>query len=226
MLASFYVLDCKQEPAYTTSNQMNMVLREDYQLLGSWAAGDGEAGNQLIERHFDPVYRFFRYKARDADVEDLVQQTFLACLEAHTRYESRSSLVTYLLAIARNQLFNYYRSQRREPMSDRRSSLGDLRTSPTGAIAKLEDTSLLLAALQQVPLDTQIILELAYIEELAGDEIAAVLGIAVGAVHTRLHRARQSLRESLRALAPDRVALAERLQECGLRTHGARASST
>jgi RNA polymerase sigma-70 factor (ECF subfamily) len=199
--------------------RMHIVLREDHQLLSSWAAGDEEAGNQLIERCFDPVYRFFRNKTRDADVEDLVQQTFLACLEAHARYESRSSLVTFLLAIARNQLFNYYRSHRREQITSRISSLVDLKTSPTGAVAKLEDMQLLIEALLRVPLDAQVILELAYVEELAGGEIAEVLGIAVGAVHTRLHRARQSLRESLSSLAPDRVALAERLRE--LRTEDA-----
>jgi RNA polymerase sigma-70 factor (ECF subfamily) len=181
--------------------------------LASWAAGNGEAGNQLIERYFDPVYRFFRTKTRDADVEDLVQQTFLACLEAHARYQARSSLITFLFAIARNQLFNYYRSHRREPLSDCMSSQVDVRTSPSGALAKLEDARLLVEALLRIPMDAQVILELAHVEGLPASEIAEVLGIAVGAVHTRLHRARQSLRDSVRALAPDRVAVAERLRE-------------
>jgi RNA polymerase sigma-70 factor (ECF subfamily) len=185
----------------------------DLELLAIWAGGDGEAGNQLIERHFAVVYRFFRNKVLDADIEDLAQQTFLACLEGRARFGARSSLVTFLLGIARNQLFNYYRRRRRESVGGPVSSLLDLATSPTGAVARLEDARLLIEALLQVPLDVQVILELAYVEGMAGNEIAEVLGIAAGAVHTRLHRARESLRESLRTLAPDRIALAERVGE-------------
>jgi RNA polymerase sigma factor (sigma-70 family) len=182
----------------------------DVELLSAWAAGDAEAGNQLIERHFGLVHRFFRNKVVEADIEDLVQQTFLGCLEAHTRYDGRASVTTFVLAIARNQLFNYYRERRRSPVAERSGSVRDDATSPTGVVARLEDERLLLEALRQISLDAQVVLELTYAEGLASDEVAQVLGVSEGTLHTRLHRARESLRECVRVLAPDRVALVER----------------
>ncbi|HKU41561.1 MAG TPA: sigma-70 family RNA polymerase sigma factor [Polyangiales bacterium] len=180
--------------------------------MAAWAGGDGEAGNQLIERHIALVCRFFRNKVALADVEDLVQQTFLGCLEAHTRYDGRASMTTFILAIARNQLFNYYRERRRSPLAER-TSIRDEATSPTGALARLEDERLLLEALRQVPLDAQVLLELTYGEGMAGNEAAEVLGVSPSTLHTRLHRARENLRERVRELAPDRVALVEHARE-------------
>jgi len=181
----------------------------DAELLDAWAAGDRDCGDTFIERYFDVVYRFFGNKVVHVDVEDLVQQTFVACLEARSRYDARAKFATFLLGIARNQLYTYYRKRRREPSGLVASSVRDLATSPTGAVARLEDERLLLEALRNVPIEAQVVLELAYLEGLTGDEIAEVLGIARNAVHVRLHRARENLRESLRELAPDRVALAE-----------------
>ena len=188
---------------------MSADATSDSTLLAAWAAGDGEAGNQFIERHFGLVCRFFRNKVADPDVEDLVQQTFLGCLEAHGRYDGRASVTTFLLAIARNQLFSYYRERRRSPNAEQRT-VRDNATSPTGAVARLEDQRLLLEALRLVPLDAQVLLELAYHEGLPSAEIAGVLGVSASTLHTRLHRARESLRERVRELAPDRVALVER----------------
>jgi RNA polymerase sigma factor (sigma-70 family) len=183
----------------------------DRGLLATWAAGDADAGDELVERHFGLVCRFFTNKVPQPDIEDLVQQTFLGCLEAHDRYDGRASVATFLLAIARNQLFGYYRERRRSPLSER-ATVRDEATSPTGVVARLEDERLLLAALRLVPLDAQVLLELTYHEGLPSSEIAEVLGVSAGTFHTRLHRARESLRDRLRELAPDRVALVERAE--------------
>jgi RNA polymerase sigma factor (sigma-70 family) len=181
----------------------------DRDVLAAWAAGDSEAGNQLIERHFGLLCRFFSNKVAEADIEDLVQQTFLGCLESHGRFDGRASVATFVLGIARNQLFSYYRERRRSPIAER-GTVRDDATSPTGLVARLEDQRLLLAALRLIPLDAQVLLELTYKEGLPGSEIAEVLGVSASTLHTRLHRARESLRERMRELAPDRVALVER----------------
>ena len=177
----------------------------DEQLLSAWADGDNAAGTALVDRHFERVSQFFRNKV-GAEIEDLVQQTFLACVEARSRYEHRSSFVTFLLGIARNQLFNFYKSRRREPVDVTISSVRDLGTSPSGALARRDDERLLADALQRVSLDAQTILELAYWDGLDGPEIAEVLVVPLNTAYTRLRRARESLRAQLRALAPDHPA--------------------
>lgn len=168
----------------------------DAELLERWGEGSDAAANELIERHFALVYRFFCRKV-GSESEDLIQQTFLACIEARARYEGRASFKTFLLAIARNQLLSYYARTPRGVSDAALSSVRDLGTSPTGAIARREDERLLVEALQQIPLDAQILLELVYWEGLGVVEVAAVLAVPVNTVYTRLRRAKLALRDKL-----------------------------
>ena len=183
---------------------MSGTAATDGEVLAQWSAGSRVAGNELIERHFDTVHRFFRNKV-GSDIEDLMQQTFLACVEARTRYQGQASFKTFLLAIARNQLFTHYSKRRRE--------VHDLGTSPTGVLAKREDEHLLSEALRRVPLDAQVVLELAYWEGMDGAEIAQVLEVPLNTAYSRLRRAKLTLLDRLRDLAPDRVDLDEMVGE-------------
>lgn len=183
---------------------------DDGELLAAWSAGDRGAANSLIERHFAIVYRFFATKV-DRELDDLVQQTFLACLEARDRFERRSSFVGFLLGIARNLLFNHYRRKQRSPVAFATSSIRDDATSPSEVVARHEDEALLNEALRRIPVESQIVLELTYWEGLAGQEVAAALGTPVATIYTKLHRARECLRTRLVELSPDRAALADAL---------------
>ncbi len=181
--------------------------RRDFELLERWRGGDDAAGNTLFERHFRSVNRFFRSKV-DGGVEDLVQATFLSCVEGRDRFEGRSSFRGYLFGIARNRLLLWYRQRRRDPVDAEAASAVDLGASPSRAIAGREEERLLLLALRRLALDHQITLELFYWEELKGHELAEVLGISPHTVRSRLSRARQALREAVERVAAD-PALAE-----------------
>ena len=147
----------------------------DAVLFTQWAEGSRTAGAALVERYFETVHRFFRTKA-SLEIDDMVQQTFLGCLEARERFRAESSFKTFLLAIARNQLFKHYRRLRdRSDFSP--SALRDLGTSPSGLAAKRQDEMLLAEALDRLPRGTRLILELAYWEELDGAAIAQVLEV-------------------------------------------------
>lgn len=182
----------------------------DIELLAAWSAGCRTSGETLIERYLLVVHRFFRTKVQ-GDVEDLVQQTFLGCLEARERYQGHASFKTFLLAIARHQLLAHYR-RARKTAAFTISSLADHATSPTGSIAKRQDQRLLADAFQRVSLDAQLILELAYWEGLDGSDIARVLDVPLNTAYSRLHRAKQALRARLQELAPDREELSRALQ--------------
>ena len=181
---------------------MDRAAQSDNSLLAAWVAGSPDAGNELIERHFLLVHRFFHNKV-GVGLDDLVQQTFLGCFEAAHRYEERASFKTFLLAIARNQLYRHYRQQRNQRLDFSSRSARDLGASPTGATAQREMERLLLQALQRIPLEAQVILELLYWEDMSTAEIGTVLEVPVNTVYSRLHRARQSLRRVLAELAPD-----------------------
>lgn len=182
-----------------------MSAPNDVELFTRWRAGDNAAGSALIKRHFAALHRFFATKARGQE-EDLIQTTFVACVEARDAFRGESSFRTYLFKLARLQLFTHYRKVYRKADLDFTStSIRDLGTSPSGALLRREERELLEIALQQVPVDQQIALELTYWEELAAPDVANVLGIPENTVYSRLRRAKGHLRDALARLseAPD-----------------------
>ena len=139
-----------------------------------------------------------------SDVDDLVQRTFLGCVEARTRYQQRASFKTFLFSIARNQLYRYYRDRKHGDNSRLDvtiTSIRDLGTSPTGALAGRQHERLLLEALQHLPLDTQVLVELAYWEEFGVDELSAIFEVPTNTIYSRIGRARRQLRDKLAVLA-------------------------
>jgi RNA polymerase sigma-70 factor (ECF subfamily) len=169
----------------------------DIELLERWREGDNAAGGALIKRHFAMLHRFFSSKARGQE-EDLIQTTFVACVEARDAFRGDSSFKTYLFRLARFQLLMHYRkTYRTRDIDFTTTSVCDLGTSPSGALVRREESELLSRALQLLPVDQQIALELTYWEGLAAKEVAEVLGIAENTVYSRLHRAREHVREAL-----------------------------
>ena len=173
---------------------------DDGELLQAWRAGDRPAGERLVARHFRTVYGFFRNKL-EADVEDLVQRTFLRCLEARDAFRGEGTFRAYLLAIARNELFAYFRGRgvRLDP-HDTSASVIDTGTRPSVALDRRREHRLLVRALRSLPLDEQILLELFYFEEMPGPELAVVLEVPEGTVRTRLRRARALLEKAVTEL--------------------------
>lgn len=173
----------------------------DAELLRAWSAGDRAAGESLFDRHFESVARFFRNKA-DGAHDDLIQQTFLGCVEALPRFRADSSFRTFLFAVARNQLSKHYRQRRveRERLDFGTHSVHDLASSPSAVVARGEQQRWVLDALRRIPIDSQIALELHYWEEMTAAEIAEVLELPLGTAKTRLRRARQLLEAELAEL--------------------------
>ncbi len=146
-----------------------------------------------MQAHFDAVYRFFVNKA-PAQAEDLTQETFLAVVEGKDRVRDREALRAYVFAVARRRLFRHWRSRStREPETSSTEELCGGDTSLSDALARHQEQKLLLKALRQLPLPTQIVLELAYFEGMTDRELAAVEGIPVGTLKSRLRKARADL---------------------------------
>jgi RNA polymerase sigma-70 factor (ECF subfamily) len=172
----------------------------DLELLDRWCRGDRAAGNELFRRHFEAVHRFFANKVdAPADVDELVQETFLGCTTSRDRFRKQSSFRTYLFAIARVVLKVHWRGKRRsdEAIDFDEVSVAALSTSAGTRLARAEARQRLLAALRELPLEQQVLLELRYWEELEAEQLAEVFEIEPATTRSRLHRARQALRERL-----------------------------
>ncbi len=176
-----------------------MSQTSDIQLLDSWREGDLRAGDQLFSRHFAAIHRFFRNKVAADMLEDLVQQTFMACVEGRERFRQDSKFKTYLFGAAHNLLRDHYRKNRRRPaqLDFSRSSAADLAAGPSTLVGKRREERLLLEALRRIPLDSQVVLELYYWEEMSASQTAAVLELPEGTVRGRVRRAKQLLRDEL-----------------------------
>jgi RNA polymerase sigma factor (sigma-70 family) len=168
----------------------------DYDLLDLWRSGDHGAGQDLFQRHFDAIYGFFETKC-EADADELVQATFLACLRAKDQFRKESSFRTYLFTIARHELYRVLRTRQRdgERLDFALSSIAELVSTPATRIGRNQEHQRLVAALRRLPVDQQTLLELHYWEEMEIAELAAVFEAPAVTIRTRLHRARHALRE-------------------------------
>lgn len=172
-------------------------MADDLTLLQAWREGDAASGRRLVERHFAAMYRFFANKV-STDVDDLIQDTFLACVEGRDRFEGSSSFRTFLFAIARNKLFRHWRD--RKPGATPDWSVSRMaESSPTAAdvLAQGAEQRLLLRTLRTLPLDLQVLIELSYFEGLTDREVGIVMELPIGTVKSRLRKGRQLLHERM-----------------------------
>jgi len=172
-------------------------VSNDAELLEAWRSGDQASGEQLFERHFDALYRFFYNKARADALDDLVQETFAACVAAKRPLDRPTGFRSYLLGIARHKLVDSYRDQGRAAVEMLRAC--DLGVDPVDAAEQNQERRMLLRALRRLPLESQVLLELAYWEGLKDRELGEVYSCPVGTVKSRLRKARLLLRDAIDA---------------------------
>lgn len=179
-------------------------MASDDELLTAWRAGDGAAGEQLFDRYFAALTRFFRNKVHDR-ADDLIQQTVLGLLEAKDNFRGEGTFRSFVFGVAYNVLRSHCRGQLRdaERFDDAVTTLGDLGASPAELLADKREQRLLLSALRRIPVQHQVLLELYFWEPLGAKEIAAVLGVPEGTVRTRLRRAKTLVGEQIEQLSSD-----------------------
>ncbi|HEU5059975.1 MAG TPA: sigma-70 family RNA polymerase sigma factor [Kofleriaceae bacterium] len=184
-------------------------MQADLELLAAWASGDAGAGREFYGRYAQRIARFFARKLPD-EAADRVQRTFLKCLEVVKAGREVGDPGALLFAIARNELHDALRARMRD--RDRfdpdEVTLEQLGTAPPDRLARRQEQATLLRALRQLPIDDQLALELYYWEDMPMERIGQVLGISRTAAVSRVHRARQLLRDLIGRLqaAPDVIA--------------------
>lgn len=164
--------------------------------------GREEAFLALFDEHHLPLFRFaYRLTGSAADAEDIVQESFLGLLRADCRYDAgRASLRCYLFGAVRNQALKRYRDT--EPADgEGAAALVERRTPESDAMrGELEDS--VVRAMMRLPQSQRAVLILAHYEQVPLAEIAAAMELELGAVKSRLQRARASMRQLLAVYAP------------------------
>lgn len=175
----------------------------DAELLDAWREGEGAAGEQLFARYYNLIERFFLNKVGPERVGDLVQDTFMACVEGRDRVHDPNRFRGYMLSVAYNVFCKHLRGRYREgvqvDLDD--TSLVELEPSPSAVVAAHKEQRLLLEGLRAIPVNYQVVLELHYWEQLSTREIAAVLSVPAATVRSRLQRARDALEAAMASIA-------------------------
>lgn len=180
------------------------MVDEDGELLQAWRNGDATAGRALVDRHFGAVYRFFANKVT-SEIDDLVQQTFLACVEGRDRI--RGDVRSYLFGVARNLLYRRFRERERDLAEATASDLAADGPTPAEAVAERQEQRLLLRALRRIPIDLQILLELRYWEALTDRELAEAFDLPMGTIKSRLRKGRALVETVMAEIEQDQLLL-------------------
>jgi RNA polymerase sigma-70 factor (ECF subfamily) len=169
----------------------------DEDLMHAVRAGDRDAFASLFERYQAAIWRFFRRRLSDRGVaEELTQDTFLAVLQNAARYEPRAPFRSYLFGIAFNLLSGARRDYARHGGARPHAPSTE---HPAPSTPDQDAVLWVRQALAGLDADDREILMLREYDALGYDEIAAVLGVPIGTVRSRLFRARLALKDRLEA---------------------------
>jgi RNA polymerase sigma-70 factor (ECF subfamily) len=136
------------------------------------------------------------------DAEDVLQDTLIGIAKHLGDFEGRSSLTSWAFALTRSACARKRRGLKNQPPApdDHLAEAPDTAASPEARAAEQELAAALSGALDRLPDDYREVILLRDIEGLTAPEASSVLGLSVDALKSRLHRAREALRESLRPL--------------------------
>lgn len=168
------------------------------ELLERAASGDEAAVRELFRTH---LQRLQRQAARilgadDADVEDVVQQAFLAALDGAANFDGRSSVATWLFGIITRRALDAARARWRRQRWQRLGALGHhlglLPEAPAAdaAYAARADAEAMLVRLTP---DQRLVFVLHDVEGYTFAEIAGMTGVGISSLHGRLTAARKLL---------------------------------
>jgi RNA polymerase sigma factor (sigma-70 family) len=183
----------------------SMGIDPDLELLTAWREGDTRAAGELLERHYRRIRRVVVTKIPERDVDDVVQRVIEALLENREKFRHDAMFKTYVMAIVRNTIADYFRKQR--PISPLEHSVHDYGVGLSTMLADKQHQRLLLEALRRLRLDDQILLELQFWEKMTGPELAQVFECKEATIRSRLRRARERLLEEVERLQDDREKL-------------------
>lgn len=187
-------------------------LTDEVQLIDQSLQGNSLAFGELVRRYQDRLYSAVVHIVRcRAEAEDVVQEAFVQAYVKLETFKHNSRFYTWLYRIAVNVSISHRRRRKVEvSVEQNRDATGDepldTFTSPSEPLEQAERKQQLEQALTLLTEEHRSIIVLRHMEEFSYEEIAEILGISVGTVRSRLHRARAQLLVHLKKVMPDEAA--------------------
>jgi RNA polymerase sigma-70 factor, ECF subfamily len=173
----------------------------DETLIARIAGRDQLAMRTLFARHRVALYRWLlRLVDDEALAEDLLSDVFLDVWRQAATFESRSSVSTWLLAIARYKALSARRRRTDAPLDDEIvANVPDTADDPEVVLQKKDRAELLRHALTGLSPDHGEVIDLVYYHGKSIKEVADIVGAAEATVKTRMFYARKKLAELVEA---------------------------
>jgi RNA polymerase sigma-70 factor, ECF subfamily len=193
--------------AARATGRRRSAATSDEVLVGLIAHGDKDAMEALYRRHNVRVFRFLlRFVDGEATAEDLVSEVFLEAWRKAGQFAARSSVSTWLLAIARYKALSALRKRSAEGLDDDVIEfIEDPSEDPESALAKTERAQILRDCLRQLSPAHREIIDLVYYHERSVDDVAQIIGVPHNTVKTRMFYARKRIGELLTARGLERA---------------------
>jgi RNA polymerase sigma-70 factor (ECF subfamily) len=188
---------------------MSVVTNEDRKSIDRVLDGDYDAFEELVDKYQGRVFRHLRKMVRDEQLaEDLLQETFFNAYRGLKGFSGNSAFSTWLFRIATNNALMFLRKNRPESVEYNDEIRGDtdfpfltdspefLRT-PQEMLLSKEGRMKIEEAIDDLPVLYRSVLVLRDVEGFSLKEVAQIMEASVSAIKSRLHRARNAVRESL-----------------------------
>jgi RNA polymerase sigma-70 factor (ECF subfamily) len=184
----------------------------DQQLVERVQKGDQRAFGLLVEKYQRKLGRLLGRMIRDqAEVEDVVQESFIKAYRALPNFRGDSAFYTWLYRIGINTAKNHLVAMGRRPQASNDIEIEDaenfedgdeLRTvdTPESELMTKEIAQTVNAAMEALPEELKSAISLREIEGLSYEEIASMMNCPIGTVRSRIFRAREAIAEKLRPL--------------------------
>lgn len=162
--------------------------------------GDEDAFAHLVDSYQSPVYNLcFRMLGNAAEAEDAAQEAFIKTFRSMKRYDPERKFINWILTIASNHCIDRIRKRRFQLISLDEWFPGpkasNMESSPEGLIVAKEGREDIQEMIDQLGSLDRAAIILRYWYDLSYKEIASTLSLSIGAVKSRLHRARREIAE-------------------------------
>ncbi len=195
--------------------------RDEKAIVERLQARDERAFNELVRQFERRVFGLvFRMLGSREEAEDLAQEVFVQVFKAIDQFRGESKLSTWIYRIAINlcKNRNKYLQRRHAHQQDDIEALGDrapmssAKGTTAGSIARPDDMLVGLQverivqdAIQQLEEDFREVLILRDVEDMSYEEIGEITGLPSGTVKSRIHRARERLREAIETKLGEKI---------------------
>jgi RNA polymerase sigma-70 factor (ECF subfamily) len=176
----------------------NAPRGDDNELLLAVATGNRQALETLYLNYHRRLARFLsRFTPRYENVEEIINDTFMAVWQSAKDFRNASQVSTWILGIAYRTALNSLRRQKNHAAA---RNLDDCPEQTIDPMLETEVQDWLAHGLNRLPVEQRLTLELAYHMGYSMEEISAITGAPVGTVKARMFHAREKLRQYLPAL--------------------------